>query len=788
MGLREQRHVVKTQILELKLSSAQSAFEFQQQISHIYHTKIIPLLDRVFSQFCPPELSYRIEHLTLDLGSLHRHNLETELIAKVEQALRSQLSDLITVVPSQADKASGSLSRDLIPTLRSNDRNPSSSRNLTLSPQKITDQRFQFSKVTASRFELITHFLQTGILPWWAKPLSKSEIETLLEQLIDTEPPELKAILVHCIKQENSLKRLISQFSDKLLLKIAHLLSPNHSQFITDWDDDIQVIVNKIKSEGIPSQEQLRLQFWRSIYLSLALDSVISPMKLAKVSLRNMVALIAVESMTEMARSLEQQGFHFKTTLPNLLFQLSLDLEPDPQDSVENVSLLDNLSSQIDTNANPLLSSAPELPHSAVSHTAQELFPILQAESTAEPGADRTLDQQAQVLLISNFIETGILPWWAKPLSQREIETLLEQLIDADLPELKVVLVHCIKQENSLKRLISQFSDKLLLKIAHLLSPNHSQFITDWDDDIQAIVNRIKSESIPSQEQLRLQFWRSIYLSLALDSAIAPMKLAKVSLRNMVALIAVESMTEMARSLEQQGFPFKTTLPNLLFQLALDLERDPQDQTVNLTPSINPEDRENLINPIANLISFAYPKTETKFSRWIDHFTESDEIYIENAGLILLWPFLERFFETIQLVTAHNFIDRRAAEKAALLLQFAVEADTEFSEHFLPLNKLLCGLDLLESVPTNLELSALEKEEMGTLLSAVIQNWRILKNTSIDGLRTAFLQREGILRDRHGDWLLQVQQKDYDILLDRLPWNIHLVKLPWMNTILHVEW
>ncbi|MGK7914342.1 MAG: contractile injection system tape measure protein, partial [Prochloraceae cyanobacterium] len=169
-------------------------------------------------------------------------------------------------------------------------------------------------------------------------------------------------------------------------------------------------------------------------------------------------------------------------------------------------------------------------------------------------------------------------------------------------------------------------------------------------------------------------------------------------------------------------------------------------------------------------------------------FSDSEEIYIYNSGLVLLWPFLPRIFASLKLIQKGHFVNSESAERAVLILQYLVDAATEIPEHLLLLNKILCGLDFLEPIAANLEITEPQRDECEHLLSAVISNWSILKNTSIEGFRHAFLQREGILKVRNGSWLLQVKQETYDVLLDRLPWSISVVKLPWMNELLHVEW
>ena len=74
------------------------------------------------------------------------------------------------------------------------------------------------------------------------------------------------------------------------------------------------------------------------------------------------------------------------------------------------------------------------------------------------------------------------------------------------------------------------------------------------------------------------------------------------------------------------------------------------------------------------------------------------------------------------------------------------------------------------------------------MLTNMILNWPILKNTSIDGLQSSFFHREGKLRKEEQGWKLIVEQKSYDMLLDHLSYSIAIIKLPWMEEILKVDW
>ncbi|NEQ31630.1 MAG: hypothetical protein F6K04_11580 [Leptolyngbya sp. SIO4C5] len=195
---------------------------------------------------------------------------------------------------------------------------------------------------------------------------------------------------------------------------------------------------------------------------------------------------------------------------------------------------------------------------------------------------------------------------------------------------------------------------------------------------------------------------------------------------------------------------------------------------------------EQVMAAIASTITTAHPPNFPAHDS--DSLPPDESIYIDNSGLVLLWPFLSRFLATLGLVESGQFITPEAAPRTALLLQHLVDGSTESLEASLPLNKLLCGLSLGDSIPYRLDLTETERDESEQLLLAVIQNWSALKNISTDGLRRAFLQRPGLLRRRQDGWLLQVEHQSHDILLDRLPWSIRVVRLPWMLTLLQVEW
>lgn len=162
------------------------------------------------------------------------------------------------------------------------------------------------------------------------------------------------------------------------------------------------------------------------------------------------------------------------------------------------------------------------------------------------------------------------------------------------------------------------------------------------------------------------------------------------------------------------------------------------------------------------------------------------EIYVGNAGMVLLHPFLPAFFEELNLVKDGQIVN---GQRAVHLLQYLATGQVNTSEFELPLNKVLCGLPLAEPLSRMIHLTQKEKKEAKKLLQAVIRHWGVLKNTSTEALQGTYLCREGKLSRRGSeDWQLQVEQKAFDVLLADLPWTISMIKLPWMQGMLWIEW
>jgi hypothetical protein len=160
-------------------------------------------------------------------------------------------------------------------------------------------------------------------------------------------------------------------------------------------------------------------------------------------------------------------------------------------------------------------------------------------------------------------------------------------------------------------------------------------------------------------------------------------------------------------------------------------------------------------------------------------------IFVDCAGVVLLHPFLPALFERLGLAVDGKLL---VPDRALAVLHFLATGAATAPEYALVLPKALCGLapGALSGAPV--ELAEEEMAQADRMLAAAIGHWGALRDASPDALRGTFLTRPGKLSMRGGDYLLQVEEQSFDVLLDHLPWSISAVRLPWMARIIWVEW
>lgn len=164
-----------------------------------------------------------------------------------------------------------------------------------------------------------------------------------------------------------------------------------------------------------------------------------------------------------------------------------------------------------------------------------------------------------------------------------------------------------------------------------------------------------------------------------------------------------------------------------------------------------------------------------------------ESVYGDGAGIVILHPFLQELFSSLDLLNDQQFYDQQTQRRAVALLSYLTYGDANAPEYTLLIPKLLCAWPWEEPLPP-CELTETAYDACEVLLGAVLNHWSALRSSSSDWLRQQFFLRDGKLKPVDFGWHLTVERRVQDVLLDRLPWGMGLIHLPWMTDFLHVSW
>lgn len=187
--------------------------------------------------------------------------------------------------------------------------------------------------------------------------------------------------------------------------------------------------------------------------------------------------------------------------------------------------------------------------------------------------------------------------------------------------------------------------------------------------------------------------------------------------------------------------------------------------------------------------SLLLTETDSHKRKEVDGSEAEKKFFVDNAGILLLYPYLKKIFKGKGFLTNdYQFISYKESLAACYWLQFIATGNPDIKEYQLPLNKILCGFSIDAPISREWDPVKADKPEAEDFLKEVISNWEKIGNTSLDGFRNSFLLRAGRLTEEDTNWLLYVERKGWDVLLDTLPYPLGIVKLPWMIKPLYVQW
>jgi len=358
-----------------------------------------------------------------------------------------------------------------------------------------------------------------------------------------------------------------------------------------------------------------------------------------------------------------------------------------------------------------------------------------------------------------HFLTTGSLPWSfhlpkGSTLEQVMLHSRRGQSDSSAMPEAaQHVLLRALASSTVRARLVRQFSSAFLETMLSLLSPEAKKILA-------GVMQAVSFSAAPKVDRkcLERQLWETVFAEVATGNVPTSLHLAGK---------AWSALPDTAKGQAALGRALEGQWPGSTGKAWAAAGGD-RTAAERIAPG-----------------SGSFPASRKPAPNPGEHPEAGEGIYIGNAGVILLHPFLPQLFETAGIAAGDELLQ---PERALCLLHFLATGQTIAPEYELMLPKILCNVPLETPVEADAALTAGEREEAAALLEAVIRHWDALRNTSPDALRGNYLLRPGKISLRGGDWLLQVESETCDILLDQLPWGISPIRLPWMGRMLWVEW
>ncbi len=383
------------------------------------------------------------------------------------------------------------------------------------------------------------------------------------------------------------------------------------------------------------------------------------------------------------------------------------------------------------------------------------------------------------------FLEKGTTPWWGNKelFSFLFDEKVLEEIFQTK--SLVNVFQEKLKKKKIRKRFIQQFSDIAIKKtLSKIFTTSGITILTPQklDSEFEEFITSVSLG-------LRLEIWDEI-IHFFQTNNIQKLYMALSRWKDVVTSKPAQNKDNISDEIDEKVTKAPKDSKHKFHWIEVVLKSiDNQFPEIRTRISQEIKTGKNIPQKLSeDIVDVQFNTTNKPLEEIYEKEEEITEegYYIENAGLILVHPFLKNFFEHCKLINNQNEINN--SELAVHLLHYLATKQEKQPEHQMIFEKFLCNIPLHQSINRNIEISQEFKTQSEELLEAMIQNWRALKNASSDLVRNEFLQRSGKLILNGKNPKIIVERKTQDILLDRLPWNISIIKLPWKDKLIFVDW
>lgn len=747
--------------MDATFTERELAGELQDRISRVFNHSIEPAVSALFNQLGSAGESVWIERLELDLGEVTYDNFENHITDLIIAALRHALEGKLEFVTQDT----GNL---------------------------------YFKDETERLYALLEHYLLTGTLPWWAQSSEGALLDEYMIRLMTDTPGRFSQMIINISQTDYVLRRIVYHFSRHTLERLMNLLEPDQAEFIYGYIANV-LMLQQQRPAVKATQEEFEKMVWLFVLTYLVTDNSGQ-----------------FNRKTFIRRNLEQLAHHFNIGYVRLLYTFRQALifykKEIPAGSL--AALIRELYEEKFQDVSPTVATTREavlayflLVTSGDVMVRRILDPYGPnvplpaswiAYDTIPEQSDREEVWQQAVFLITLFLAGEPLPYWFIQLQPGLQNGLLQQAIIL-LYRKRAILLFAL-WEKSIR--FPHIRLRMHQLFSNPVNPLEEQIQKQLADYIEQDTIRYLQETLNDQQtDSFIEIWRKAtdkkrFYTQVLQAAPAINRIAHLLresefwlLMADTAIFTVNKLKEIqeelvlfgADNLEKERIRHLFRVFNLQWLGGKLILKDADQYKKALKDFLQQFD-ERATRRILQPQEPQQPRPRKMIT------SEQEGIWINNAGLVILYPFFHTYFSRLQLLHQGKFVDMRSQQKAIRLLQLLVDGKTDHPEHELVLNKILCNFPLEQPLDPNIEIIAAEKELSVQLIEAAMQQWDKMKNSTVESFRASFLQREGRIWQQEDAWFQHVTPRGYDIILQTLPWSFGMIKTSWTDKFFYTEW
>jgi hypothetical protein len=265
------RHLLKKQILDLKVDPSSDAFSVQHQMSVLYWKQLVPLLEKVLNELCPEGKVIQLDKVEIDMGCIKQAHLDSaglpiDYLANLEKTVRRVL---------------------LV---------------------KINDKKGGEASVPMSLFKQWLMYMKKGHLPWNGFGFSEEERKRILTVLA-TDYNSVSSLRRLLMSDDVLLYRIILQHGETFLQQLVKILTAKPQTELILFIDEMMEAGRLIQNQNIPDAErnrkQIRYSIWKHILVVAAGDHQYSQQELIYQTLIHYIKDVAAVEKLLGIRSME---------------------------------------------------------------------------------------------------------------------------------------------------------------------------------------------------------------------------------------------------------------------------------------------------------------------------------------------------------------------------------------------------------------------------------------------------------------------------------------------------